>query len=123
MSRKKKKLKLSPAMKMGMMLILLEGKKLVYATLISKRKWWISSPYLDMDKVLFNGRRISDKVSTCTISALERRGLVKGNQRRFAPEYNNHAANGVYLTKQGLHRIKQWPEYEEIIAIKVLNDL
>ena len=123
MNRKKKKLKLSPAMKLGMMLILLEGNKLVYANYVNKGKWYMNSPYPAIDKDLSNDCKIPAQISTCTISALERRGLARGNHRRFISSHNIHTAEGIYLTKQGLHRIKQWPEYGEIIAMKVIHDL
>ncbi len=118
MGRKKKKLKLSPAMKMGMMLVLLEGKYLRDTRAFKRYSKVVGLGELPIEhRELSDGRKIPIKIFTDTLFALRRRGLIKGVTRYF------RTMAGVELTKQGLHKIKQWPEYGEIIALKVLNDL
>ncbi|MCK4827731.1 hypothetical protein KA005_69025, partial [bacterium] len=102
----KKKLKLSPAMKMGMMLILLEGRHLIYTHSIgpTRGNWWrVSSPWIT-PRELCDGHTIPMLLEDATNIALIRRGLISRGSY-----YNK----GRRLTKKGLYKIKQWPEYGE----------
>lgn len=117
MSRKKKKRKLSPAMKLGMMLILLEGENLVYKRDAERHllDWILCSVYPITPRELLDGRKIPIILQKVTDAALQKRGLISKGSK--------YSRNSKRLTKRGLYRIKQWPEYDEIIVMKVLNDL
>ena len=114
MNRKKKKLKLSPAMKLGMMLILLEGKSLEYHS-GSLQMWRFASQNPITSRELLDGRKIPETLGKATVRALLRRGLIKKTMR--------YGRTPLGFTEQGLHKIKRWPEYGEIIAMKVVHDL
>ena len=113
----KKKLKLSPAMKLGMMIILLEGKHLKFHPRLPRS--WHSWRFISLNPItpreLLDGRKIPESFGRATARALLRRSLIKKTMK--------YDRTPLGFTEQGLHKIKQWPEYGEIIAMKVAHDL
>ena len=106
---------LSSAMKEALMIIFMYEGELIEMETQRSHEWRV--PGLKETSItLLSGRIIRTSINIKTLKALWKRGLSIQKGRRWS-------LLTPRLTKKGLYRIRQWPEYGELLALRTLEDL